>query len=413
MVLGSFIFAALFLFLFTVLIISTISMFKKEKQTNQEPAVSIIIPCYNERKNIKSCLDAIYSSDYPKEKMEFIVVDDGSTDDTREILEAYKKTQPLLKIIKGNHEGKAESLNKGVKIAKYNIVFTVDADTLIKKDTLRKLVQPFSFKNVGATNGSCVVRNKKCLLGMFQNIEYHYNNLIRKSFSTLFRNGIWFYGAFACYRKDLLEKIGYFKKDTLTEDADIALEIYASGYKTVNVHHAYGLVKAPSTLRSLVKQRMRWWIGVLQALKKNKSLFSRKSSPSILFFFINQYWWSVYAVVSLPLIVYQFNYWLPYNTETFSMTFMYTFRWFSFLGPVHVLYMIPEWGISLYSIFGVLSGIITVVLITSAFFMFRERPSIRTLIGIFFYFPYTIVLNTIIIISLVKIKFLKKRYFIN
>ena len=151
----------------------------------------------------------------------------------------------------------------------------------------------------------------------------------------------------------------------------------------------------------------------MQALKKNKSLLSRKSSPSILFFFINQYWWSLYAVISLPLIVYQFNYWLPYNTETFSMAFLYTFRWFSLLGPIHVLYMIPEWGISSYSIFGVLSGIITAVLITKSLFMFRERLSIRNVMGIFFYFPYTIVLNTIIIISLLKIKFLKRPYFIN
>ncbi len=245
---------------------------------------------------------------------------------------------------------------------------------------------------------------------MFQNIEYHYNNLIRKSFSVLFNNGIWFYGAFACYRKDILKKIGYFKKDSMTEDADIALEIYSAGYKTINVHDAFGYVLVPSTFRAFIKQRTRWWAGVLQALKKNKNLFSRKSSPSILFLFINQYWWSFYAIVSFPIILYQFSYWLP-NISFFPI-FGYTFRWFSLLGPFYVLYNIPEGWLSIYNIFGVFSGIISALLITKSLYIFKERLHLKNLIGIFFYFPYTIILNTIIVISLLSMVLFRKKYFI-
>lgn len=413
MVFGSCIFFLLFLFLLFICIASILAFFQKIEFKEWEPEVSVVIPCYNEEKNIISCLDAIYASDYTFKKIETIIVDDGSTDNTVKTIEENHHKYPDLRIIKSEHKGKTESLNIGIKNSSNEIVFTVDADTLVHKDTLKKLTRPFSDERTGATNGSCIVRNNKSILGMFQNVEYHYNNLIRRSLSTLFKNGIWFYGAFACYRKNVLEKIGYFKKDSMTEDADIALEIYAAGYKTINVHNAFGDVLAHSSLKGIVRQRTRWWIGVLQALKKNKKLFSRKSNPSILFLFVNQYWWSVYAVVSIPLLAYQFNYWISYNLGSFYMLFMYTFRWFSILGPIQVIYMIPKWGISIYSIFGVLSGLITTLLLISSLLMFKDKFSIRNLIGIFFYFPYTILLNTIIIISLVKVKFLKRMYFLN
>lgn len=408
MILGSAVFGILFIFIFFFLAASTISLFKKDDEIFYEPEVSVIIPCYNEEKNIVKCLDAIYSSDYPKKKLEIIVVDDGSRDNTCNILKEYSKTKPII-IIKGSHEGKSASLNRGVKRASNKIIFAVDADALLEKTTMRKMVQPFRDSEVGATNGSCIVRNKNSLLGMFQNIEYHYNNLIRRSFSMLFRNGIWFFGAFACYRKKILEKIGYFKKDSLTEDTDIALEIYSAGYRVLNVHNALGYVLAPSTFKGFYEQRSRWWIGVLQSLKKNKRLFSPGSCPSILFLFISQYWWSFYAIVSLPLIIYQYNYWMP-ASSVYELS-AYTFRWLSAAGPLYVIYKVPEWGISLYSIFGVLAGLISMLLIVKAMYIFKEKLSLKSIIAIMFYFPYTIVLNSIILISLIKAMLLKQKYF--
>ncbi|MBD3249753.1 glycosyltransferase [Candidatus Woesearchaeota archaeon] len=408
---GSWVFALLFLFLLGVAVTFFLSFFRKQEYKEFNPKVSAVVPCYNEEKNAGKCIDAIYNSDYP-EDIEVIAVDDGSDDGTLDVLKKYQKKYSKMKIIKGNHEGKSEALNKGIKKAKNEIIFTVDADTIVSKDTLKKLTGPFLDKNVGATNGSCIVRNKNNFWGLFQNIEYHYNNLIRKSFSVLFNEGIWFFGAFACYRKCVLEKAGYFKKDALTEDADIALEIYSKGYKAVNVYDSYGYVLAPSKLKDFIAQRTRWWMGVLQSLKKNRHLFSHKSSLSILFLFVNQYWWSAYSLLSLPLIIYQFYYWLPFDPGTFYEISAYTFRWFSASGPVYVLYMIPVWGLSIYNIFGVLSGMITTILLIGALFMFKEKLSLKNLIGVFFYFPYTIVLNSIIIISLIKIRFLKRQYFI-
>jgi cellulose synthase/poly-beta-1,6-N-acetylglucosamine synthase-like glycosyltransferase len=412
MVFGSGIFFILFAFLILITVSVIISLFKKEKYSNYEPEVSVVIPCYNEEKNIAECLDYVYGLDYPKNKIEVIVVDDGSTDKTKDILEGYQKKNKNIHIIQGRHEGKSSSLNLGVKKASFDIILTIDADTVVEKDSLKKLVRPFSDETVGATNGSCVAKNSNSVLAVFQKLEYHYNNLVRRSFSVLFRNGIWFFGAFACYRKKVLEQIGYFKQDTMTEDMDTAMEIYSAGYRTINVYDALGYTIVPSSIKPFFKQRMRWWIGALQTLKKNKSLFSKRSSPSIIFLFVSQYWWSFYAFISFFLIAYQVYYWLPYNTDNFMSLFMYLFRWFSLAGPFYVIYKIPVWGISLYNIFGVLSGVISVALIVKSVYMFRDKLGIKNILGIFFYFPYTIILNMVIIVSLIKITFLNKSYFI-
>ncbi|MBI4918544.1 glycosyltransferase family 2 protein [archaeon] len=398
-------FGILFIFLAFVFSVFVMSLVKKTANYEEfTPLVSVVIPAVNEEKNIGKCLMSIHNQDYPRGRVEVIVVDDGSIDRTKSVAQHF-----CAKVLSQNHKGKSEALNLGVQNAVHDIIFTIDADTVLEKSCLKNLVKPFVDFSVGATTGNSKVINSKTFLGTFQNIEYSYNNLIRSSFSKLFSTGIWFFGALACYRKDALNKVGGFKTDTLAEDMDIALDLNNAGYRTINVPNAVGYTVAPSTFKALYDQRARWWIGTLQALTKNKHLFF-ENSLSLKFLFINQFWWSFYSFISLPLIVYQVNYWLP--SGGISEILEYLFRWFSLAGPVYVIYKIPEWGISIYNIFGVLSGLISAVMMFSAILMFKDKLTLNTLLGVFFYFPYTIFLNTIIIISMLKCHFWTKSYFI-
>ena len=221
MEMSSVLFIILFSFLAFIFVIFLISRFIKKKNFDFEPEISIIVPVFNEEKNIGECLDAILNSDYPEKKMEVIVIDDGSTDKTKDILKRYEK----VNVLEQSHLGKAEALNLGVSKARYDFVLTIDADTIIDKSCIKEIVRPLADENIGATTGNSKVKNNNSIMGIFQNIEYHYNNLIRHCFSTVFNNGIWFFGALAAYRKSLLNDVGSFKKDTLTEDMDMALEI--------------------------------------------------------------------------------------------------------------------------------------------------------------------------------------------
>ncbi len=186
MLLGGVLFSVLFLFLLFIFAVYVVSIFINRKYPDFQPGISVVIPAYNEEKAIGECLGSVMSSNYPEEKLEVIVVDDGSTDSTPEIVKKYAKVKLLFQ----KHKGKSEALTLGAKAAKHEFVMTLDADTIIDRNCIKELVKPFNDIIIGATTGASTVRNRKSLLGVFQNIEYHYNNLIRHSFSKVFNNGI-------------------------------------------------------------------------------------------------------------------------------------------------------------------------------------------------------------------------------
>jgi cellulose synthase/poly-beta-1,6-N-acetylglucosamine synthase-like glycosyltransferase len=430
---------------------------KSKLKSRSKSEVSIIIPVYNESKAIVNCLKHVIYSKYPKSLYEIILVDDGSTDNTvaiaRDFGSKHKKEGLILRIIKANHKGKSEALNLGTNHAKHEIVLHLDVDILLEPDALAKMLEPFSKteradgmdgKKVGATIGTYRVGNKKNMLTAFQTIEYSYNSLIRLGFSRTFGDSIWFYGAMSCYRKSALQKLGGMQSDTETEDMDIAIRLQNAGYNIIHIDDAYSKVIVPDNLRWFFKQRIRWWTGVLHSMKKNNKrsfdsikgrIHSRfkfdkkknsdykisnskvvsikgKSIIPLIFVYLSQWWWSIFSLICIPMYFLQVLYWLPYNLGTFHDTFMYLFRWFSVFGPTYSIYKIPEWGVSLISIFGILTGLISVTFIIVALTIFKEGFSIRNVLAIVFYFPYTIILNVVMLISFIKFLFTKSKGFV-
>ena len=165
---GMFISFILFLFLGFLFLTFVISLFKKEyksRRWDKDPAVSIIIPAYNEEKNIYLCLESVARSDYPKRLMEILVVDDASNDNTLSEIERFRSEHKAfdIKIIKGSHQGKSESLNKGIKLCKNELIITIDADVELGKDTIKKLLWPMADPAVGATNSVAIITNPHAL----------------------------------------------------------------------------------------------------------------------------------------------------------------------------------------------------------------------------------------------------------
>lgn len=406
MAIASGVFVVLFLFLVCINSIVVAASFVRKKEDTWTPHISIVIPTHNEAKNIAHCLASIISGDYPRNKYELIVVDDGSTDKTSEVVELFQN----VRLIKTKHEGKTAALNKGLKAAKEEFIITIDADTILEPDALKKLISPLKASDVGVVVGLTKVKKAKGLLNAFQNVEYLYNNLVRMSFSKLFKNTIWVHGALTCYKKSVLERNTYFKRDTLAEDLDLSLELYHQGYRTV-VSDGSAYTNAPKTMKHLLKQRVRWCTGVLQCMKKHHHLFRKNTSPSILFMFLNQWWWSLFAVISFPIVLLQIAYWFPQQGSMIDVL-LYFFRWFSLSGPVYVLYHLPNWGFSWYNFFGVMSGIITTIFMIGAIIVFKERVYFKNIVALFFYFPYTILLNTAVVAGLARYKFYKPTFFI-
>lgn len=406
---GIFLFFIVFTILSVFLTVFIISLFRKDSYDKKfAPNISIIIPVYNEEKHISACLDAVIASDYDMGKIEVICVDDGSTDSSSSIIKDYMKKHGFIHYIKGAHQGKTSALNLGLKKAKHDHVLTIDADVLVSKDFVKMIIRPLSSKNIGVVNGVMLIHKPKSFFDEFQNVEYYYNSLIRISFSKVFNNSIWFFGAAACYKKDFLKRVGGFSKKTMSEDVEVSLSIFKKGYDIITydkaVHHTFSC----TSFREFFIQRTRWYFGGLQCAVFNFNVLKRKSFP-IYFWFFSQLFWTLFAFVSIPLIIYQVNYWMP---KGFVDIFVYLFRWFTLIGPFYVIYKIPVWGLSLISVFGVLSGVISFFVNIFTLIFFKAKIRFKTLFVLFLYFPYTIVINIVWLLAIIRGLFSKKKHFI-
>ncbi len=235
---------------------------KKELFKDSElPKVSILIPVYNEGKTVEMTLKSILTSNYPKEKFEVIVVDDGSDDDTLRYIKKFESK--IVRVFSKKHGGKGKALNFAIKKAKGEIVFSMDADTLVKPWSVKNMVKYFKKKEVMCVTPAMTVYKPKGLLQKIQYVEYLTGLFLRKSFSSL--NAIHVTpGAFSAYRKSFFDKYGGYDEDNITEDLELSLRVQFKGYIIENAPEAPAYTIAPKTFVSLLKQRRRWYVGLMK-----------------------------------------------------------------------------------------------------------------------------------------------------
>lgn len=239
------------------------------------PVVSIIVPAYNEEIMIEQSINSLLNLDYPKDKLEIIVVDDGSTDNTKEICEKFLWRIKLINLIK-NSGAKAIPLNIGLEHAKGEIIACLDADSVVEKDALRKMIPYFSDKEVAAVTPALKVWNPRNLLQKLQWFEYIFAIFLRKLMALI--NCIYVTpGPFTLYRRSILLIVNGFDKDNITEDMEIALRLQSHHYRIENAINANVYTLAPSDLRDIYAQRRRWYGGLMYNSMKYKNLFFNRS----------------------------------------------------------------------------------------------------------------------------------------
>ena len=234
-----------------------------------EPLVSVVVPAYNEEKVIRRTIESLLQSDYPK--LEIIVVDDGSADDTYAIAASEFADIDNVSVHTKPNGGKAEALNFGWQKAKGDIIIALDADTVFTPQTVSALAHRFADERVGAIAGNAKVGNRVNVVTKWQALEYVTSqNFDRRAFSSL--NCITVVpGAVGAWRRSVLEEIGGFSSDTLAEDQDLTIEVRKRHYSIGYEEAAVGYTEAPDTLRNLAKQRFRWSFGTLQCMWKHKN----------------------------------------------------------------------------------------------------------------------------------------------
>jgi len=230
------------------------------------PSVAVVVPAYNEQVGISRTVGSLAASTYPH--LEIVVVDDGSTDATAEIVEGLELAR--VELIRRPNGGKAAALTTGIAHTDAEVVVMVDGDTIFEADTVTRLVQPLSDPRVAAVSGNTKVGNRARLLGRWQHIEYVMGfNLDRRLYEIL-QSTPTVPGAIGAFRRSVLTELGGVPGDTLAEDTDLTLSIGRLGYRVVYAEDALAWTEAPSTLDGLWRQRYRWSFGTMQAVWKHK-----------------------------------------------------------------------------------------------------------------------------------------------
>lgn len=235
------------------------------------PSVTIIVPAYNEEATIERTVASLLSLDYPKEKLRIIVVDDGSTDGTPQVLERLRSNAQITLVRKKNG-GKFTALNEGIGRTGTELVGCLDADSFVLPSALRKIVAYFENPEVMAVTPAIKIHRPDSLARHIQNSEYNLGIFMKKSLGLLNAINVT-PGPFSIFRKRVFDTLGPFRHAHNTEDMEIALRMQKNFYKIRNAHEAVVYTVGPKTARTLYRQRVRWVHGFLKNIVDYRELF--------------------------------------------------------------------------------------------------------------------------------------------
>ncbi|MBZ0815869.1 glycosyltransferase, partial [Clostridioides difficile] len=282
---------------------------KEIKEIDEYPMISILVPAHNEAKVIGRTVESLLLLNYPKSKMELIVINDNSSDNSKEILENIKDRYNNYNFTIINTDsltggkGKSNALNIGYTISKGDFIAVYDADNTPDKNALRYLVQTIVMDDeLGAVIGKFRTRNKnKNLLTKFINIE-------TLSFQWMSQAGRWqlfnlctIPGTNFILRRSIIEEIGGWDSKAIAEDTEISFRIYKLGYKIKLVPQSITWEQEPETVKVWIKQRTRWAKGNIYVLMKYiKNIFKQGRNKIV---FDIAYFFSVYFLFLTSVII--------------------------------------------------------------------------------------------------------------
>lgn len=241
---------------------------------------SIIVPTKNEESVIRRCLDGILNIDYPKDKLQVIVVDGNSTDRTLQICGEFEQKYPqIFKVVSEpanplKHSGKPAALNLAMSYATNDVVAVFDADSLPECDVLTKVTGYFSDPNLVALQGRTTSINERCnvLTRVIAQEEKAWYQMLLSGRERL-QLFVPLNGTCQFVRRAVLEELHGWDENSLTEDVELALRLVEKGHQVKYAPDVCSGQETPAVLRSLVKQRIRWYRGYMEtALKYGRLL---------------------------------------------------------------------------------------------------------------------------------------------
>lgn len=347
------------------------------KSTDNYVPVSILVPAYNEEETICDCVESLSYVDYPE--YEIVVIDDGSNDNTSNklinkfelkkvprpirrlvkckneqfIYEGYIKDGIKLTLVKKENGGKADALNMGINVSKYPLFISLDADSILQRDSISNIVMPFMEDDTTiAVGGSIKVANQvvldkgqvikvmppKKILTIFQTIEYYRVFLTTRVWFNSFNGNLIISGAFGLFKKNAVLNVGGYDTDTVGEDMDLVVKLHSFyrknkiKYKIKYEYKAICWSQVPEKLKDLKGQRRRWHIGLITSLNSHRYIFLNPKYGlvgifSFLYFVVYEMFSCIIDVFGLIIIL--ISYFSGLLNLKFLITFLFIYIFYS------------------------------------------------------------------------------------
>ncbi len=299
--------AVLLLYIGSLMLVLYLKYFRQVEESSPEPSphtpfVSVVVPLYNDEKNIAFTLSSILDSNYPKDKLEVIVVDDASTDNSYEVAKKFEEFG--VKVIKlEKNSGAAHAKNVGIKAARGEIVITIDSDSIMDKNAIRNFIPYFEDPSVAGVSGAIRTQKPKNLMQKFQQYEYDIILFVRKILEILDSIPVT-PGGMSAFRRGYVLEVGGFDEKSLTEDQEIAFKLQKHNYRVKCSLESFSYTEVPDTFGGFLKQRVRWIRGGVYNRIIHRAIFNLNYGDFLFLGFIFDF---IYAIPVALLIISSFT----------------------------------------------------------------------------------------------------------
>jgi len=249
------------------------SLFFKKKETNYEPGyepdVCLFVTAYNEKDYIARKVENSFGLDYPKEKIQYLWITDGSDDGTPNLLKEYEELEVYHS---AERRGKMHAMNRGMKLVKNPIVIFSDTNTALNKNAIREIVDQFSNPEVGCVAGEkrIVENDADAAAAAGEGLYWKFESRVKKMDARL-NTAVGAVGELFAIRKELFEEV---ETDTILDDFIISLRIAQKGYKIAYTPNAYAEETASLNVKEELKRKIRITAGGIQTLFRLKALLN-------------------------------------------------------------------------------------------------------------------------------------------
>ncbi len=234
------------------------------------PAITVIVPCWNEEKTIQKTVESLLNVRYPRDKFFIFLINDGSTDRTEEVCRQYEGNSQI-RIFTQENSGKHAALNLGLSHVTTPFVACLDADSYVDKEAVVRMMTYFQNPKVMAVAPVAIVDAPNTFMQKIQRVEYNMSAFTKQMLALV--GGMHVTpGTLPIYRKEVFDKIGGFRHAYNTEDGEIALRMHKNHLKIAYCADAYVYTTAPSSIPKLYKQRLRWMYGFINNVIDYRSM---------------------------------------------------------------------------------------------------------------------------------------------